>query len=87
MGPARRWLRFGAILPLFFGPLGGTCAQGPKQGFSTLRVDPGGYGAGNLGAVQGPPIDPSNGPIAGLVERDTFFLPPLLGYGGCSKAP
>ena len=24
---------------------------------------------------------------AGLVERDTFFLTPLLGYGGCSKTP
>ena len=23
------------------------------------------------GAVQGPPMDPSDGPIAGLVERDT----------------
>ena len=32
----------------FFGPLGGTCAQGPKQGFSTLRADPGGYGAGKV---------------------------------------
>ena len=28
---------------------------------------------GRKGAVQGPPIDPSNGLIAGLVECDTFF--------------
>ena len=26
---------------------------------------------GSKGAVQGPPMDPSDGPIAGLVERDT----------------
>ena len=32
----------------FFGPLGGTCAQGPKQGFSTLRADLRGYGAGKV---------------------------------------
>ena len=34
----------------FFGLLGGTCAQGPQQGFSTLRVDPGGVW-GRKGAV------------------------------------
>ena len=39
------WRHFATF---FFGPLGGTCAQGPKQGFSTLRADPGGYGAGKV---------------------------------------
>ena len=47
-------------------PLRGTRAQEPKPGASTLRADAGEYGAGK-GAVQGPPMDPSNGPIAGWV--------------------
>ena len=70
----------------FFWPAGGYLRPRAKtRGFHAQ----GGSGEvwGRKGAVQGPPIDPSDGPIAGLVERDTFFLTPLLGYGGCSKTP
>ena len=35
---------------------------------------------GRKGAVQGSQIDPLDGPIAGLVEGDTFFRTPLFGY-------
>ena len=77
------WRHFATF---FLARWGGTCAQGPKQGVSTLRADPRGYGAGKV-RFRGPQFDPSNGPIAGLVECDAFFLTPLLGYGGCSKTP
>ena len=33
------------------------------------------------GAVQGSQMDPLDGPIASLVEGDTFFRTPLFGYG------
>ena len=36
---------------------------------------------GRKGAVQGSQMDPLDGPIAGLVEGDTFFRTPLFGYG------
>ena len=36
---------------------------------------------GRKGAVQGSQMDPLDGPIAGLVEGDTFFRTPPLGYG------
>ena len=36
---------------------------------------------GRKGAVQGSQMDPLDGPIAGLVEGDTFIRTPLLGYG------
>ena len=36
---------------------------------------------GRKGAVQGSQMDPLDGPIAGLVEGDTFFQTPLLGCG------
>ena len=36
---------------------------------------------GRKGAVQGSQMDPLDGPIAGLVEGDTFFGTPLFGYG------
>ena len=42
---------------------------------------------GRKSAVQGPPIDPSNGPIAGLVERDTFFSDPPFGLWGLFENP
>ena len=85
-GHPRRWFRFGAISPLFFWPAGGYLRPRAKTRVFHAQVGSGGVW-GRKGAVQGPPIDPSNGPIAGLVERDTFFLTPLLGYGGCSKTP
>ena len=36
---------------------------------------------GRKGAVQGSRMDPLDGPIADLVEGDTFFRTPLFGYG------
>ena len=70
----------------FFWPAGGYLR--PRAKTRVFHAQGGSWGVwGRKGAVQGPPIDPSNGPIAGLVERDTFFLTPLLGYGGCSKTP
>ena len=36
---------------------------------------------GRKGAVEGSQMDPLDGPIAGLVEGDTFIRTPLLGYG------
>ena len=85
-GHPRHWFRFGAISPLFFWPAGGYLY--PRAKTRIFHAQGGSWGVwGRKGAVQGPPIDPSNGPIAGLVERDTFFLTPLLGYGGCSKTP
>ena len=36
---------------------------------------------GRKGAFQGSQMDPLAGPIAGLVEGDTFIQTPLLGYG------
>ena len=39
---------------------------------------------GRKGAVQGSQMHPLDGPIAGLVEDDTFFGPPLFGYMGLS---
>ena len=36
---------------------------------------------GRKGAVQGSQMDPLDGPIAGLVEGNTFFWTPLFGYG------
>ena len=53
-----------------FGPLRGTCAQGPNQGVSTLEAVTGEYGAGQMRS-RGPQLDPSDGPMAGLVEGDT----------------
>ena len=38
---------------------------------------------GSKVAVQGPLIDPSDGPIADLIERDTFVWT-LFGIWGCS---
>ena len=70
----------------FFWPAGGYLRPRAKTRVFHAQGGSGGVW-GRKGAVQGPPIDPSNGPIAGLVERDTFFLTPLLGYGGCSKTP
>ena len=54
--------------------------KGHSKGFPRSGRILGGMGPERCGS--GAPIDPSNGPIAGLVERDTFFLTPLL---GCSK--
>ena len=36
---------------------------------------------GSKGAVQGPPMDHSDGPIAGLVERNTFVWTPVWAMG------
>jgi hypothetical protein len=41
-------------------------AQGGTRGVRGLK-----------GAVQGPPMDPSDGPIASLVEHDTLILTPI----------
>ena len=77
------WRHFATF---FFWPAGGYLR--PRATARVFHAQGGSWGVwGRKGAVQGPPIDPSNGPIAGLVERDTFFLTPLLGYGGCSKTP
>ena len=38
-------------------------------------------GQGWKGAVQGSQMDPLDGPIAGLVEGDTFFRPPFWAVG------
>ena len=38
---------------------------------------------GPKGAVQGLLMDPLDGPIAGLVERDTFVRTPCVGFVGC----
>ena len=70
----------------FLWPTGGYLRPRAKTVISDAQGGTGGEW-GWKGAVQGPPMDPSDGPIAGLVERDTFFLTPLLGYGGCSKTP
>ena len=64
----------------FFGPQGGYLRPRAKTVISDAQGGTGGVW-GWKGAVQGPPMDPSDGPIAGLVERDTFFWTPLLGYG------
>ena len=69
-GHPRRWFRFGAISPLFFWPAGGYLRPRAKTVISDAQGGTGGVW-GLKGAVQGPPMDPSDGPIAGLVERDT----------------
>ena len=69
-GHPRRWFGFGAFLALFFGPQGGYLRPRAKTVISDAQGGTGGVW-GLKGAVQGPPMDPSDGPIAGLVERDT----------------
>ena len=54
----------------FFGPQGGYLRPRAKAVISDAQSGTRGVW-GFKGAVQGPPLDPSDGPIAGLVERDT----------------
>ena len=54
----------------FFGPQGGYLRPRAKTVISDAQGGTGGVW-GWKGAVQGPPMDPSDGPIAGLVERGT----------------
>ena len=69
-GHLRRWLGFRAFLALFFGPQGGYLR--PRAKAVASDAQDGTRGVWSLkGAVQGPPMDPSDGPKAGLVERDT----------------
>ena len=53
-----------------FGPQGGHLHLRAKTVISDAQGGTGGVW-GSKGAVQGPPMDPSDGTIAGLVERDT----------------
>ena len=53
----------------FFGPQGGYRRPRAKTVISDAQGGTGGVW-GWKGAVQGPPMDPSDGPIAGLVECD-----------------
>ena len=69
-GHPRRWLGLAAFLALFFGPQGGYLRLRAKTVISDAQGGTGGVW-GWKGVVQGPPMDPSDGPIAGLVERDT----------------
>ena len=54
----------------YFGPQGGYLRPRAKTVISDAQGGTRGVW-GLKGAVQGPPMDPSDGPIAGLVERDT----------------
>ena len=54
----------------FWGPQGGICTQGAKTMIPHAQGGTRGVWD-SKGAVQGPPMDPSDGPIARLVERDT----------------
>ena len=70
----------------FFWPAGGYLR--PRAKTRVFHAQGGCWGVwGRKGAVQGPPIDPSNGPLAGLVERDTFFSDPPFGLWGLFKTP
>ena len=85
-GHPRRWLGLAAVLALFFGPQGGYLRLRAKTVISDAQGGTGGVW-GWKGPVQGPPMDPSDGPIAGLVERDTFFRTPRSGYGAARPPP
>ena len=69
-GHPRRWLGLATFFALFFWPTGGYLRPRAKTVISDAQGGTGGVW-GLKGAVQGPPMDPSDGPIAGLVERDT----------------
>ena len=69
-GHPRWWFSLGAFLALFFWPTGGSLR--PRAKTVIFGAQGGTRGVWGLkGAVQGPPMDPSDGSIAGLVERDT----------------
>ena len=85
-GHPRRSFRFGAISPLFCLARWGYLRPRAKTRAFHAQGGSGGVWV-RKGAVQGPPIDPSNGPIAGLVERDTFFRTPRSGYGAARPPP
>ena len=51
--------------------------KGQDSGFLRSRRIQASTGAGKA-RFRGPPKDPLNGPIAGLVEGDTFFSDPLF---------
>ena len=76
------WRHFATF---FLARWGVPAPKGQNKGFARSGRIRRGMGPERCGS--GAPIDPSSDPIAGLVERDTFFLTPLLGYGGCSKTP
>ena len=70
-GHPRRWFGFGAFLALFFlAHRGGDLRKRAKTVISDTQGGTRGVW-GLKGAVQGPPVDPSDGPIASLIERDT----------------
>ena len=70
-GHPRRWLGLGPFLALFFWPTGGGYLRLRSKTVISDAQDGTGGVWGWKGAVHGPPMDPSDGPIAGLVERDT----------------
>ena len=89
LGHPCRWFGFGAFLALFFGPQGGYLRPWAKTVISDAQGGTRGVW-GWKGAVQGPPMDPSDGPIAGLVERDTLILTLRSGYAyayGAARPP
>ena len=69
-GHPRRWLGLGAFLAPFFGPQGGYLRPRAKTVISDAQGGTRGVW-GLKGAVQGPQMDPLDGPIAGLVKHDT----------------
>ena len=90
-GPLRHRLRPSLLLvqvwrhfaTFFLACWGVPAPKGHNKGFPRSGRILGGMGPERCGS--GAPIDPSNGPIVSVVELDTFFLTPLLGYGGCRK--
>ena len=66
-----RWLSLGTFAELVLGAVVGTCTRGAKTMISLAQGERRVYGWGSKVAVQGPPMDPSDGLIASLVELDT----------------
>ena len=64
------WLSLDTFLELVLGAAGGICTREAKTMISDAQGGTRGVW-GSKGAVQGPPMDPLDGPIVGLVERDT----------------
>ena len=69
-GHPRHWFSLGGLFGIFFGPQGGYLRPRAKTMISDAQGRTRGVW-GWKGAVWGPPMDPSDGPIAGLVERNT----------------